>query len=1021
MEKVENIYQRNALSDYCNTFVAKGIEAYIHQRIQAEPQARIRILEVGAGTGGTTALVLPQLRQVQHAIDEYCYTDISKAFLIHAEKTYGPDYNYLDYKLLNLEQPLAPQGIEPGSYDMVIATNVLHATENIRQTLRHTKTALKRHGLLVINEVVEKSIVGILTFGLLDGWWLHQDESLRIPGSPLITLDTWRKILKEEGFARVLLPMRAASELGQQVMVAESDGLVRREREDLPDEDESAVTDKTSVVQGMTLTPEQRIAQTPSVRELSSETLREQVAELILTGLAETLGMAQENIDPLVSFSDYGIDSILGVGFIGQLTKSFGITINTAILYDYTNVVRLSDYLVETYAEDIQNKIQNNRMSPVEKDAVLYTETQLETTVDRNPEKSQLENSVPNMTSGENKSAKCQEIAVIGMSGQFPRAKDLDAFWQNLIQGRDGVVELPANYLNPALFSPHKQAGTTDCKWGGILEQRDCFDPLFFNLTPREAESMNPHQRLILSESWKALEDAGYNPKELDNTRVSVFIGAEPTDYYHETFTGSSDAIVASRLSYYLNLKGPALVVNTGCSSSALAIHLACESLHRGESSMALTGGIFAAMHEEALVKLAQIDMLSATGRCRTFDQSCDGTVLSEGVGVVVLKRLDDAVRDNDPIYGVIQASGANQDGASNGITAPSGLSQEELLTSVYRQYDINPETITYIEAHGTGTPLGDTVEANALKRAFKQFTDKKQFCALGSAKSHIGHTGAAAGVIGLIKVLLSMRYHQLPKLLHFEELNPSIELEDSAFYINQQQMEWTGQGVPLTAGLNSFGHSGTNVHLVVREYLPLSETKAEMEAVLIPLSAKTLESLRTYAESLSTFLENGHSGHGVSLTDLAFTLQLGREAMRERCIFLAGNVPDLVAQLKAFANDKTLNNVGWYGRVGRSKNSHSFNDHEFRQMITQWLQQGKLDKIAAAWVQGLSIDWAALYRELTARKIHAPTYPFAQEHYWKPEQQSMVKKPVAPETQPETFGTLMLQPCWIDQPLEHS
>jgi acyl transferase domain-containing protein len=728
-----------------------------------------------------------------------------------------------------------------------------------------------------------------------------------------------------------------------------------------------------------------------------------------------------------VSFSDYGIDSILGIGFIDQLAKEFGITMNTAILFDYTNIKHLSNYLVDTYRETIQNKLPKNRVPLVDRHLSPDPKPKVEKTLNSEPE-NQPENLISQIASNEHKTEISKEIAVIGMSGQFPKAKDIETFWQNLIQGHDGVTELPENYLSPDLFSSDKQAGKTYCKWGGILEQRDCFDPLFFNITPREAESMNPHQRLIMSESWKALEDAGYNPKNLENSRVSVFIGAEPTNYTHETFTGSSDAIVASRLSYYLNLKGPALVVNTGCSSSALAIHLACESLRSGESSIAIAGGVFATLQEKALVTLSQIEMLSFTGRCRTFDKSCDGTVLSEGVGVVVLKRLNDAIRDKDPIYGVIQASGANQDGASNGITAPSGLSQEELVTSVYRQYQINPETISYIEAHGTGTRLGDTVEANALKRAFKLFTDKTQFCALGSAKSHIGHTGAASGVISLIKILLSMRHRQLPKMLYFEELNPAIELENSAFYINTQHIEWTSKGEPLTAALNSFGHSGTNVHLVVREYQSVPQIKIEAESVLIPLSAKTPECLKAYAEKLATFLENRYfsssRGEEISLTDLAFTLQLGREAMRERCIFLVRNIPDLIVQLNAFAKDETLKDLSWYSRVGQSKNNHLFVDDESEQIIAQWIQKGKLEKVAAAWIQGMSIDWSLFYRELTARKIHIPTYPFAQEHYWKSEQQSIAEKTVSetnhkstvPKTSPETFGTLMLQPCWIEQ-----
>ena len=320
------------------------------------------------------------------------------------------------------------------------------------------------------------------------------------------------------------------------------------------------------------------------------------------------------------------------------------------------------------------------------------------------------------------------DIAVIGMSGQFPDAGDIHSFWENLMAGRDCVHELPAHYLDQAAyFNAEKQPGKTYSRWGGILQDRDCFDPLFFNISPREARSMSPHQRLILQESWKSLEDAGYNPKKLAEKPVGVFIGAEPAEYFHETFTGTSDAIMASRLSYYLNLRGPAMVVNTACSSSGVAIHLACESLRHGESSLALAGGVFVLTDASLLVQLSAMEMLSPTGRCHTFDTRGDGMVVSEGVGVVVLKRLEDAIADRDPILGVIQASGVNQDGASNGITAPSGAAQEELIASVYQRFRINPEEIGYVEAHGTGTRLGDPVEAGALVRAFRRFTDKQQ------------------------------------------------------------------------------------------------------------------------------------------------------------------------------------------------------------------------------------------------------------------------------------------------------
>ena len=574
-------------------------------------------------------------------------------------------------------------------------------------------------------------------------------------------------------------------------------------------------------------------------------------------------------------------------------------------------------------------------------------------------------------------------IAVIGMSGQFPDATHVETFWQNLIQGKNGVHELPPHYLNQqAHFSCERGAGKTYCKWGGILAERACFDPLFFNISPWEAESMSPHQRLILQESWKSLEDAGYNPRALAGSRVGIFVGAEPTGFVHQTFTGSSDAIIASRLSYHLNLKGPAMVVNTGCSSSGVAIHLACESLRHGESSLALAGGVFAAIGEGMLIGLAQTDMLSPSGICHSFDAAADGTVFSEGVGMVVLKRLEDAIAADDPIYGVIEASGINQDGASNGITAPNGLAQEELIADVYRRFGIDPEHISYVEAHGTGTELGDPVEANALVRAFRRFTDKRHFCAVGSVKANIGHTGASAGVIGLIKILLCLKHRQLPGLLHFEALNPLIEFEGSPFYIATEPSSWHAMdGRPLMAALSSFGHSGTNVHLVVREFVAEPRQPSANTPELVPLSARTQEALMAYAGALQTFLEAHGSEASLALADVAHTFQVGREAMQERLLFLVRDLPDLIEHLAAFRCGKL--DRCWRGAVAPNRQNRVWSDEDAREVVAMWIAKGKWEKVAELWCDGVAVDWSLLQPAGPRRRIHLPVYPFAREVYW--------------------------------------
>ncbi|MFA6174888.1 MAG: polyketide synthase dehydratase domain-containing protein, partial [Kiritimatiellales bacterium] len=450
-----------------------------------------------------------------------------------------------------------------------------------------------------------------------------------------------------------------------------------------------------------------------------------------------------------------------------------------------------------------------------------------------------------------------------------------------------------------------------------------------------------------------------------------------------------------SRLSYFLILKGPAFVVNTGCSSSGVALHLACESLRNHESDLALSGGVFAVMGQTILVGLAQTDMLTHKGRCFAFDADADGMVMSEGVGMVALKRLDQALADGDAIYGVIRASGINQDGASNGITAPNGIAQQQLITDVYRRYQIDPERISYIETHGTGTQLGDPIEANALARAFWEFTDKTHYCAIGSAKSHIGHTSSNSGVTGLISLLLSLKHHKLPGLRHFKRLNPLIEFEQSAFYPSTQQSEWRStDGKPLMAAMNSFGHGGTNVHLVVEEFVGGNAEPGHSNSAwpeLIVLSAKDEARLTEMAANLNNFVkqstESRFSGEAVPLVDIAYTLQTGREAMEQRVAFVVYSLTELTGALAAFLNNDADGGKLWAGYVEPKRNKKDRNQHETE--ISQWLADGALDNLAASWVQGAEIDWLKLRRESKPRRIHLPSYPFARERYWKPNEVS--------------------------------
>lgn len=448
-------------------------------------------------------------------------------------------------------------------------------------------------------------------------------------------------------------------------------------------------------------------------------------------------------------------------------------------------------------------------------------------------------------------------IAVIGMSGRIPGARNLQEMWTFLSEGRDAVGELPNSRRHleePGTGSPGR--------WGAFLDDIDCFDPLFFEISPKEAEQMDPQQRLLLQESWKAFEDAGYPAESLSEKSCCVFIGCTQGDYQSETgigdinphsLTGRSVSAMAARISYFLNLRGPSVTVNTACSSSLTALAMACDMLRSGRAEIGLVGGISLMTTATAHATMLQVGMIFPEGKCRSFDQDAQGIVPGEAVGAVVLKRLADALRDGDPVYGVIRGYGINHDGRTNGLTAPSGPAQTALLLEVYERFRIDPNTIGYIEAHGTGTKLGDPIEVHALSDAFARYRVAAQHCALGSIKTNIGHTLEAAGLMGLFKVLLCLQRQKLVPSLHFRQANEHIAFAGSPFYVNTRLKDWPRiDGQPLRAGVSAFGMSGTNVHVVVEEAPPrMPSVSAAPSFYLIVLSGKTPEALARRADDL--------------------------------------------------------------------------------------------------------------------------------------------------------------------------
>ncbi len=571
------------------------------------------------------------------------------------------------------------------------------------------------------------------------------------------------------------------------------------------------------------------------------------------------------------------------------------------------------------------------------------------------------------------------DIAVIGMAGRFPKARDLREYWDNLLEGRDCVSEPPADRWDAgAIYDPDPAAaGKTYCRWNGFIPDSDCFDPLFFNISPKEAELMDPQQRLFLEESWHAIENAGYTPEDLAACRTGVYAGVMQSDYARsgaaldtQLITGTGNCFLPARVSYFLNLTGPCLAIDTACSSSLVAIHQACQALTNGEIDVALAGGVSVIATPSHNIANARSEMLARDGRCKSFDNAADGFVPSEGAGVLVLKPLKRALEDRDYVYGVIRSSRVNHDGRTNGITAPSAESQAKLIAETYRACGIDPAGIGYVEAHGTGTKLGDPIEFSALTRAFRQFTDKREYCALGSVKSNIGHALAAAGVAGLIKALLCLRYDRLVPTIHFSHPNEHIDLGNSPFVIQRHAADWPRGENPRLAAISSFGLSGTNCHMVVSEPPLAGARSAPPDTALVVLSACDERALAARIEDLLLWLKE--EGARASIQDIAFTLAAGRRHFPWRVAIVARSQADLQSTLAALAKGETPPN-SWTKRL--RKNGAA--------IARGAGAEDEFARLARRYVEGETLPWADIPGGTSASRVPLPGYPFARERYW--------------------------------------
>jgi amino acid adenylation domain-containing protein/non-ribosomal peptide synthase protein (TIGR01720 family) len=706
----------------------------------------------------------------------------------------------------------------------------------------------------------------------------------------------------------------------------------------------------TSAPEAVVESPEHAASDPPARHDASS------IARWLAERIGRQVGLASERVDLRAPFASFGLGSVQAVSLAGELQDWLGHPLSPTLVYEYPSIETLAQHLA----------------------GASLTASEVTPTTPRDEVR--------------------EGIAIIGIGCRFPGAEGPEAFWELLEKGEDAVGAVPEGRWPPDDSSP---------RFGGFLSQVDGFDADFFGIAPREAVAMDPQHRLLLEVSWEALEDAGQVPERLAATPVGIFLGIATNDYGRLAIdrngsspdyllTGNAASIAANRLSYLFDFRGPSLAIDTACSSSLVAVHLACQSLRRGESTLALAGGVNLILAPEIAACFKKAGFLAPDGRCKAFDARADGYVRGEGIGVVVLKPLARARADGDPIYAVIGGSAVSQDGRSNGLTAPSREAQEAVLRAAYRDAEIDPGEVQYVEAHGTGTFLGDPIEAKALGAVLGAGRGAESTCLIGSVKTNIGHLEAAAGVAGLIKVALALHHRQVPPSLHFQTPNPHVPFEALSLRVATAPVPWPGAASRALAGVSSFGFGGTNAHVVVEGVAatvgagndrigqgptPVCKDGVSQEInssrerlALIPLSARTPDALRALAGSVRDELARTL----VPLDDLAYSATVRRGHHEHRLALLAATPEEVLAQLDAYLRGESSPGL----LVGRKPSGAPAKDRFVAAETDAGAdRQAVLRETASAYVRGEPVDWSRLYP--SGRFVKLPSYPWRRERFW--------------------------------------
>ncbi len=603
-----------------------------------------------------------------------------------------------------------------------------------------------------------------------------------------------------------------------------------------------------------------------------------------------------------------------------------------------------------------------------------------------------------------------EPIAVVGIGCRFPSASSLESFWYLISNGLNAIDDVPSErWLLEQFYDPEPgKPGKTVARKGGFLKELNTFDADFFEISEDEISTIDPHQSLMLEVVWESLENAGIPPTDLAASQTGVFVGmsqvaqdrrieADVAGIDSESQRNASLYLTANRVSHFLRLQGPSLTIDAACSSSLVAIHLACQSLRTQECELAIAGGIALHLSPKESIELSARKMLSSQGCCKTFDANADGYVKSEGCGVVVLKRLSDALQNHDTLLAIIKGSAVNHNGLSQGIVAPNGLAQQNLIRQALSNAQVKPQSVSFVETHGTASLLGDAIEFRALKSVLMEGRSPEQICWLGSVKTNIGHLEAASGIAGLIKVILSMKHREVPPMLHLQKLNPLIALEETTFSIPTERQAWKTSSEPRIAGVSAFGIGGTNCHIILEEAPDFPQgpnneltNNNERPFHLFALSAKTPAALRELTHQYLNHLKHCQED---SVADICFSANTGRSHFEYRLAIIAESMSDLYQQLEStLATDQGVSHIisevssqqlesgsTSTNRAGRlyppiSQVSSSDRDHQ------DWLQT--VQQLKMLYLSGGSINWFDFDKDYARCRQQLPTYPFQRQQY---------------------------------------